>query len=409
LRLDLPEHPALQASIWVRVSIQRSRRVVHALLLALFVGLPFARVGHESALRFDLPTLRLHVFGASLFIDEFFLVLGAVLFLAFLLLWVTVVYGRIWCGWLCPQTLLTDLTTRHDRAGFPAGPGLGTHLLAAGLSTLVGAASVWYFVPPPVFLRDLAAGTLHPVAAGACAALALLTWLNLWLVRERFCKAACPYAKIQGVLFDRTTLVIAYDRRRAAECIACDACVKACPVGIDIRAGLQVACVSCAACIDACARVLGRKGRPALHGYCFGDPGSRGRLLRPASLVLGAAALLFLALTLTVALRREAIDVTVLPNPSLPARLDREGRVVAAYVLAIANRGPRPAALTLAARHPAGPARVTPTAVEIDPGAHRRVAIYIVAPPGAGLELTLDGGATGTVLARPPYAPPAAK
>jgi polyferredoxin len=386
--------------------IQPCRRAVHAMLFFVFVGLPFVSVGGESALRFDVPTLRLHVFGASLFINELFLVLTSVLGLTFLLLWVTVVYGRIWCGWLCPQTALTDLTERHDRAGFPARPGPAAHLLTAALSLLVGAATVWYFVPPPEFFRGLAAGTLHPVAAGSWAAVSLLTWLNLLFVRERFCATICPYAKLQGVVFDQHTLAIAHDRGRADECIDCKACVKACPVGIDIRTGLQVACVSCAACVDACERVLGRRGRPSLNGYFFGGPGGRSRLLRPASLALGAAAAVFLALTLTLALRREPFGVTVLPNPSLPARLDREGQVIAAYFLALENRGPRPITLALAANHPAGPARVTPAAVEVAPGEHRRVAVYTVAPPGAGLELTLGQSSGTAVRVRPPYAPP---
>jgi polyferredoxin len=389
--------------------IRPYRRAVHVLLLLVFVGLPFLRVGGESALRFDVPTLRLHLFGAALFINELFLVLAAVLGLTFLLLWVTVVYGRIWCGWLCPQTLLTDLTTRRGRAGLPTRPGPATHLFMAALSLLVGAATVWYFVPPAAFVRGLADGTLHPVAAGSWTALSLLTWLNILLVRERFCTAVCPYAKLQGVLFDRSTLVIAHDPGRAGECIDCTACLKACPVGIDIRAGLQVACVSCAACVDACARVLGRRGRPSLNGYFFGAPGGRSRPLRPASLALGAAAALFLALTLALALRREPLDVTVLPNPSLPARLDREGRVVTSYFLAIENRGPRALALTVAANHPAGPARVTPAAVEIAPGEHKRIPVYAVAPPGAGLELVIGGGEGAAVRLRPPYSPPQAK
>ena len=389
--------------------IQPYRRAVHVLLFFLFVGLPFLRVGGESAVRFDVPTLRLHVFGASLFINELFLVLAAVLALSFLLLWLTVLYGRVWCGWLCPQTALTDLTTRRDRAGFPAPPAAATHLLTAAVSLLAGAASVWYFVPPREFFAGLAAGTLHPVASGSWAALSLLAWLNLLFVRERFCASVCPYAKLQGVLFDRDTLVIAHDRRRAAECIDCGACVKACPVGIDIRNGLQVACVGCAGCIDACGRILGRRGGSPLHGYFFGEPGGRSRPFRPASLALGAATLLFLALTVALALRRETLDVIVLPHPSLPARLDREGRVVASYHLALENRGSRALRLTISAIHPAGPARVSPDSVEIAAGSHRRIAIYTVAPPGAGLELTLGGPADAATRVLPPYAQPQAR
>ena len=97
--------------------IQFWRRRVHLLLLAIFLGLPFLRIGGESALRFDLPSLRLHFFGAAIWMDEFFLVLLLLLFGTFLFIWVTLMFGRIWCGWMCPQIVLLGLTAAGRRKG----------------------------------------------------------------------------------------------------------------------------------------------------------------------------------------------------------------------------------------------------------------------------------------------------
>ena len=122
--------------------------------------------------------------------------------------------------------------------------------------------------------------------------LGAILFLDLGFVRGRFCATTCPYAKLQGVLFDRSTLVVAYDERRDAECIDCLACVRVCPTGIDIRDGLQAECIACAQCVDACAPILAKFGRPTLVDYFWGAPGGRPRFLRPVVLALGAASLL---------------------------------------------------------------------------------------------------------------------
>jgi polyferredoxin len=151
-------------------SIQRWRRAAGAAQGLLFLGLPFAVVGGESALRFDVPTLTLHVLGAALALDEFFVLLPVTILTAFLFLTVTVAFGRVWCGWSCPQTVLADLTRLVQplpgkrRRPWRRAAGFA---LTALVSLLFGAATVWYFVPPGEFLGDLLAGRLGPVAGGS--------------------------------------------------------------------------------------------------------------------------------------------------------------------------------------------------------------------------------------------------
>ena len=245
---------------------------------AVFLGLPFVTLRGESALRFDVDSLKLHVLGATLWMDEFFVVLLASLAVAFVFLLVTFVWGRVWCGWSCPQTILGDLTQalaseRARKKRRPARLALAWGTVAL-VSVVFSAATLLYFVPPAQFFHDLVALDLGPVVGGSWAVLAVTLFLDLGFVRGRFCATTCPYAKLQGVLFDRATLVVAYDERRDAECIDCKACVRVCPTGIDIRDGLQAECIACAQCVDACAPILAKFGKPTLVDYFFGAPGA---------------------------------------------------------------------------------------------------------------------------------------
>ena len=187
-------------------TIGRWRRVAGVVQAALALGLPFVRVGGESALRLDIPAGRLHAFGASFAVEEGFVVLAGTLVATFALLLGTLVLGRAWCGWSCPQTVLSDLTSwvvREERAcprrwrrplGFAA---------AAAVSVLFSAAVLWYFVPPLEFLARLRAGQLGPVLAVSWAVLSGILFADLGFLRQVFCATACPYARLQGVLLDR--------------------------------------------------------------------------------------------------------------------------------------------------------------------------------------------------------------
>ena len=383
-------------------TIGRWRRAAGAAQGLLFLALPFVEVGGESALRFDVPTLTLRVFGAALAMNEFFVLLPATIFVAFLFLAVTVAFGRVWCGWSCPQTVLGDLTRLVQ-----ATPGrrrrpwrrAGGFALTALVAMVFGAATVWYFVPPAEFLGDLWAGRLGPVAAGAWAALAAVLFLDLAFLRARFCATACPYAKLQGVLYDQGTLVVAYDERRDDDCIDCGACVRCCPTGIDIRDGLQMECIACAECIDACRPIMLKLKRPTdLVGYFYGEPGRLRRLGRPAVLALAAGTLLSLGLTAAAAraASRDTLDLTAVPASSFPPRLAPDGRALDAYDVSLENRARGAVTVRLSLDAPGLEATLRPDAVALGPGEHQRIRLVVAARGAPGRRTaTLTAAAAG--------------
>ncbi len=309
--------------------------------MLLYLLLPFLIIRGESALRFDVPTLKLHVFGVTLWMQEFFLVLLATIFLVALFLTLTLLLGRVWCGWFCPQTVAADLTgfmDRLERKG--TGGKIGAHLLLAVVSLLYGFITVCYFISPYDAIPRVLQGTLGPVPSWSTLILAFITYLNFAFVRRAFCATICPYAKIQGVLTDDSSLIIQMDPARAEECIDCKQCVRGCPTGVDIRQGMQVSCIMCAECVDACRSVMGRKHKQGLIGYSFGTSGVRrgsALLVRPGALALIIATIVSLAALLYQSGARNLVDFTILPHP-MEARLTKEGDILNAYILSVKNK-----------------------------------------------------------------------
>ncbi len=255
----------------------RARRwIVAWVQAAALIGLPFLRIGGESALRFDVPSLRLFFFGSVIWIGEaYFFLLVLLLFSVGIMLF-TVLYGRIWCGWMCPQTVLSDFVRLIQRistwfTGSAARSVIFSHIFILLFSVIVSASLIGYFVSPYEMIRGIAAFSLGPWTLGSWMFFTLLIYLNLAFVRQRFCTAVCPYARLQSAFFDRKTLTIAFDKGRMDECGGCEACVRACPAGIDIRKGLQVECINCAECIDACAVQMRKPLKRPLIGYFFGS------------------------------------------------------------------------------------------------------------------------------------------
>jgi cytochrome c oxidase accessory protein FixG len=368
---------------------RRRRRIAFAAQAAVALGLPFLRIGGESALRLDVPAGKLHAFGAAFAVDEAFVVLAATLLVTAAFLLATLVLGRVWCGWACPQTVLGELTrwveperrARPRRWRRPLG-----FVAVAVVSVVVAADLVWYFVPPVPFLRGVLAGTLGPVAGGAWAVLSAVLFLDLAFLRTTFCATACPYAKLQGVLFDRDTLVVAYDARRAADCVDCGACVRVCPTGIDIRRGLQMECIACAECVDACEPVMRRLRRPPdLVGYFRGEPGRRARWIRPGVVALGVATAACAALLVGVVATRELLDLSAVRELGFSPRRTPDGAAVGAYSVALENHGRAPVTVALSLAAPGGAVALRPEAVPLAAGERRQVRVLATArglPPG---------------------------
>lgn len=370
--------------------IQPRRQFVEILQAVLIIGIPFLTIHGESALRFDIPSLRLHVFGVSLWMDEFFLVLVALIFVTFFTVLVTLMFGRIWCGWSCPQTVLVDFTRFLDKA-YSRGIAyrIGAYAVTFLISLIVAANLIWYFVSPYEFFYRLYSGSLGNIISGFWCAMTAILFLNLLLLRRSFCATVCPYAKLQSVLFDRGTLVISFDQRRQEECMSCMACVTTCPVKIDIRRGTNAACVSCAECIDACTRMMSRRQKKGLIDYFFGSPGDRPNLLRQNVVLTTSLAIVFLSLFLYLSISRAPLDMIVLPHYAFPPRILTDGKVVNSYILSLENKARTGEEVTLQARRPRGPISITPEKVHIGAGEYKKVSVYVTVNqilPGATSE-----------------------
>ena len=362
------------------------RRAAAALEAVLLLGLPFVNINGRSALRFDVPSLSLHFFGTTIVMDEFFLVLLASLFMTFLLIAVTILFGRIWCGWACPQTVLSDLTSVLDRArGLKR---MSMYIPVLALSALVSADLLWYFVSPYEFVRMIGQS---PLVRWTFISLAMIIFIDLAFVRRVFCRTVCPYAKMQGVLFDDRTLLIAYDPAMRGECMDCAACRRACPVGLDIREGLDMNCIGCAGCIDACAEMRAHKGKGTLVDYHWGKPRAGRRKLLSAPFRVNAAiaiagAISFGLLVAYMASTRPDFSAAIRFETMFSSSPDRASSdiVVNTYILSISNHTGRPQTYALSSVD----ARiVTREELSLPPGGAGGFKVYAVADERGGRPL----------------------
>jgi cytochrome c oxidase accessory protein FixG len=324
----------------------------------LLLVIPFVRVGSDSLLRLDFPTLTLHLAGRHLPIEALWLFLLLTLLLVLLFLLVTLACGRAWCGWACPQTTLVDLVEWFARtigvkitAGKLSAAPWQTAVLQLfnlALALLVGVNLIWYFVAPAEFFAGLLAGTLHWVTLLTVAIVSVTVYLDLALLRRLFCKEFCPYGRFQTVLVDPGTLTLHYHPDEAPRCIRCGACVKACPTGIDIRDGYQIECISCGRCLDACREVMARRGQAGIIRYTFGLQNRGLRALLNLRMALVASACLVVATGLLVAAtHRSLLTLKVARNPSLLPQTVAEGRVANFFTAYLVNQSNRPVTVSL--------------------------------------------------------------
>jgi polyferredoxin len=243
---------------------------------------------------------------------------------------------------------------------------------------IVGASLVWYFVSPYEFLPSLMKGTLAPTVWAFWISLSVILFLDYGFLRHTWCATACPYAKLQGALFDSSTMVIAFDRSRQDECMNCSACVRACPVNVDIRKGLSSACINCAECIDACSEKFRNKQRPGLIGYFFGQAGEPRRLVRINTILTGSAAALSFIFFIWLALTRNPYDLTILPNHLTAPGISEAGELMSPYMLAVENKSGEDAVFSVRAELNNKRLKVLPERITLKAAEYRRLPIVIM-------------------------------
>ncbi|MBT8069116.1 MAG: cytochrome c oxidase accessory protein CcoG [Gammaproteobacteria bacterium] len=268
----------------------RLRKLAVFALLGLYYFVPWFNWGGHQAVLFDLPARKFYILGLTFWPQDFIFLTLMLIIAGLSLFFVTAVAGRLWCGYACPQTVWTEVFLwmerwvegdRAKRMKLDASPWngnkiirkTGKQILWIGFALWTGFTFVGFFTP----IRELGQAVITFQLGGWETFWMLFysfaTYGNAGILREQVCKYMCPYARFQSAMFDKDTLVIAYDEKRGeprggrrksddpaekglGDCIGCTLCVQVCPTGIDIREGLQIECIACAACIDVCDQVM---------------------------------------------------------------------------------------------------------------------------------------------------------
>lgn len=383
----------------------------------LLLAIPFVRVDGESLLRLDIAQLTLYLGGRAFPIEDLYLFLFLTIALLLLFLLATFVFGRAWCGWACPQTTLNDLiewfarrigvTVESARLSAGGGRKIVLHLFYLALATLVAVNLVWYFVSPYQFFPRLLQGELGLAAGLILAVAGALVYFDLAFLRRLMCKEFCPYGRFQSALVDPGTLTLRFHPDEASRCIRCGACVRACPMGIDIRRGYQIECINCGRCLDACREVMARRRQAGIIRYTFGSEGHGIRaLLNPRLLLLTGALLIITTILGWSAAHRAGATLKLGRPPQALARLLPDARTVNFFRAVVANRDNRPLLLALEAAGPQGEdleIRGPVSAIALQPGERHTIDFAVIAPlPGAAsvpIEITLRN-ARGETLSR---------
>ena len=357
----------------------RARRVVGVLLIALFVLLPHWRVGGKPALLLDVLHRQFTFFGIT-FLPTDTLLLTLLMVSVFLTVFLaTALFGRVWCGWACPQTVYMEFVYRPLERFFDGAPGqsnrrsvvrqVAKYATYLAISAALAHTFLAYFVGVDRLKVWLTQSPLEHT--GPFAVMAITTGLMMFdfcFFREQLCLVACPYGRFQSVLLDRGSLIVAYDRNRGeprgkrgpslpilpnqpqGACIDCGLCVRTCPTGIDIRDGLQMECVHCTQCVDACDEIMDRVGQPrgliryASQNEVEGKPTGKFRarlVVYPVLLLAAVGTLVGLIAT------RSPVDVTVLRGQGMPFSVTEEGKVQNGLRVKLVNRLDRPVTLRI--------------------------------------------------------------
>ncbi|MCL4202190.1 MAG: cytochrome c oxidase accessory protein CcoG [Pirellulaceae bacterium] len=370
-------YPRLSKGYWLT-----ARRTVAYVLIAVFTLLPYLKIQGRPAVLLNIPAREFTILGFTFLPTDTLLLALLLVSLILGVFLVTALFGRVWCGWMCPQTVYMEFLYRPLERLFDGPPGLrhspgkrrssrrtvakyAVYLLA---SAFLAHTFLAYFVGVDNLARWMQQSPLqHPAPFLVMLATTALMMFDFSYFREQTCIVACPYGRFQSVMLDRDSLIVSYDRRRGeprgkgkhrerqgqtlGDCVDCGLCVDTCPTGIDIRNGLQLECIACTQCIDACDHVMDRIGKPrglirfSSQARIDGQPS---QLLRLRVIVYPAIMVVLLTAFVAVLANQQDAHVTLLRGPGLPFNELAGGEISNQLRVKIRNRSGRDAQYTIA-------------------------------------------------------------
>jgi len=346
----------------------------------IFYGLPWLNWNGRQAVLFDLAARKFYIFGIVLWPQDFVYLAALLIICAYSLFLFTAIFGRVWCGFACPQTVYTEIfmwierkiegsrsaRIRLDRQTTSINKlsrKTAKHIVWGAVALWTGFTFVGYFTPIHFLSTEVMALTLGPWEWFWVLFYSFATYGNAGWMREQVCKYMCPYARFQSAMFDKDSLIVTYDSQRGeprgahvkaettsdkklGDCIDCSMCVQVCPTGIDIRKGLQYECIGCAACIDACNSVMDKVGSPRGLIRFWTEHAMLGRwtsaeifrhTLRPRVLIYSAVLLVIVSVFFGTLFTRTPFKMDVIRDRGAMGREVEDGKIENVYRLQIMN------------------------------------------------------------------------
>ena len=359
----------------VKGFFQQLRRRMNMVYFTFFALLPWLQYNGHQAVLFNIDTQRFTIWGLTLWPQDLTLLAWIFILSAFLLFFVTTFLGRVWCGYMCPQTVWTFIFiwfeekiegTANKRKKLDSQKmnfnkfwrKTVKHSAWLFFSLFTAMTFAGYFAPMREVFINVATLDTTATMAGILAFFTLATYGNAGWMRETVCLHMCPYARFQSAMFDKDTLTVSYDEARGesrgvrgrkqdhqamglGDCIDCNLCVQVCPTGIDIRNGLQYECINCGACVDACDGVMDKmKYERGLIRYTTEHELQGKKVHFVRAKLIGYAVVLFIMSSLLILeiVNRVPVSMDIIRDRTELAKENFNGDIENVYTLKILNK-----------------------------------------------------------------------